>query len=85
MRFFSTNYLYKNFGGTYAASSNTAFSSFSFDELSKYSWYSSGEGTDGDAIYLERVLGFAESIDRIFVRETNISNLFKFQANIQLD
>ena len=73
MRFFDTNWLFSNFGGTYDASSG--FPLFAFNENSKFSWSSSGEGTDGNAIFVERVLANTATIDRIFIRKTNISNL----------
>lgn len=75
MRFFTTNYLFSNFGGSYASSSNSALAPYVFDEETLFPWYSSGENTDGNAIYLERILDVAVSVDRIFVKNTNISNL----------
>lgn len=75
MRFFDTNYLFKSFDGSYNASSNTAIAYMAFDEKSKFRWKSSGENTDGDDIYLERVLSSPSSINRIFIPQTNISNL----------
>jgi hypothetical protein len=74
-RFFDTNYLFENFGGTVDASSATAIASLAFDEDTAFAWTSDGEGTDGDAIYLERVLTTAATVNRIFVRQTNISDL----------
>jgi len=75
MRFFDTNYLFNNFGGSSSASSATAFAGLVFDESPKYSWNSQGENTDGNAIYVERILEANITIDRIFVQNTNISNL----------
>lgn len=74
-RFFNTNYLFENFGGAISASSNTSTAFLAFDEDRSYSWSSDGEGTDGDAISLERVLDATISINRIFVKNTNINNL----------
>lgn len=75
MRFFTTNYLFSNFGGGYDASSNTALAPFAFDEENLFSWFSSGENTNGNTIFLERTLDAAFSTNRIFVKNTNISNL----------
>lgn len=74
-RFFDTNYLFENFGGTFGASSSSATAYLSFDEDRSFSWSSDGEGTDGDAIYLERTLDAPATVNRIFVKDTNISNL----------
>ena len=73
MRFFDTNWLFSNFGGTYSASSG--FPLLAFNEDNKFAWSSSGENTDGDAIFVERVLANSAKIDRIFIKDTNISNL----------
>lgn len=79
-RFFDTNYLFENFGGSFDASSSSITAYLAFDENKSFSWTSSGEGTDGDAIYLERVLDASVSINRIFITDTNISDL-----TIQID
>ena len=75
MRFFATNYLFNNFGGSSSASSATGFSLFVFDEDTKYNWTSQGENTDGDAIFVERILLTPSAVNRIFVQNTNINNL----------
>lgn len=75
MRFFDTNYLFRSFGGSFAASSNSTIAYMAFDEKSKFRWKTAGEGTNGDSVYLERVLTASATINRIFVTETNISNL----------
>jgi len=75
MRFFDTNYLFRSFGGSFDASSNSAIAYMAFDEKTKFRWKSTGEGTDGNAVYLERVLTAPATIDRIFITETNISDL----------
>lgn len=75
MRFFDTNFLAQSFGGSFDASSNSSLAYMAFDEKLKFKWTSSGEGTDGDAIYLERILPAPTTINRIFITETNISNL----------
>jgi hypothetical protein len=74
-RFFDTNYLFENFGGTFDASSSSNTAYLSFDEDRSFSWTSSGESTDGDSIYLERILDASATVNRIFVKETNINNL----------
>lgn len=75
MRFFDTNYLFKSLDGSYGASSNSAIAYMAFDEKSKFKWKSSGENTDGDSVYLERILTSPSTVDRIFIPETNMSNL----------
>lgn len=75
MKFFNTNYLFTGFAGSVDASSNPNAALFPFNELNKYPWVSESEGTDGNAIYLERVLEAPSPIDSIFVTETNISDL----------
>lgn len=75
MRFFSTNVLFTNFGGISSASSSTALAYLAFDEENDLQWTSVSEGTDGDSVYLERILSQAVNINRIFVKETNINNL----------
>lgn len=73
MRFFDTNALYTAFGNTVNESSGTG--SLAFDEATKYGWTSNGEGTDGTTVYIENILTTATSIDRIFVKESNIEDL----------
>jgi hypothetical protein len=75
MRFFDTNYLFKDFGGTITASSNSQIAYMAFDEKTKFRWRTSSENTDGDSVYLEQELISPATINRIFVAETNISNL----------
>lgn len=75
MRFFGTNYLFSNFGGDFDASSNAALATFVFNENNQFAWFSTGEGTNGNAIFVERTLDETITIDRIFVKNTNISNL----------
>lgn len=75
MRFFDTNFLYYGFPGTTAASSNSVISSFPFNEEGAYPWKSNGQAVDGNSIYLERALVQSIPINRIFVQDTNISNL----------
>lgn len=74
-RFFDTNYLFENFGGTFDASSNSSIANLAFDEDRQFSWTSTGEGTDGNAVYLEQTLAATSTIDTIFVKNTNISDL----------
>lgn len=74
-RFFDTNYLFENFGGSFNASSSSGLAFLSFDEDRSFSWTSNGEGTDGTSIFLERILDTPISINRVFAKETNISNL----------
>lgn len=73
MRFFGTNQLFEDFGGTITASSGTP--SFAFDEDDDYPWTSSGEGTDGNAVYIQQVLAASVSIDSIFIKDSNIDDL----------
>lgn len=73
MRIFDTNRLFENLGGTIAVSSGTG--QFAFDEDSQFGWSSDGEGTDGNTIFLTRTLESIESIDSIFIKETNINNI----------
>lgn len=75
MKFFDTNVLFNNLGGSNTASSNTAVAQFAFDENNRFSWASDGQGTDGTSITLDRVLAAGATINRIFVKNTNISNL----------
>lgn len=75
MIFFDTNELFKNFGGSINASSSTGLAPFAFDEDRKFSWITSGEGTDGTAVYLERILPITVSINAIFIQSTNIENI----------
>lgn len=75
MRFFDTNCLYKEFGGTMAASSATGLASLVFSENKDYAWSSQSQNSDSSQVYVERVLPFAEPINRIFVQNTNIKNL----------
>lgn len=75
MIFFDTNFLFNGFGGSSTASSAAVSSSLSFDEDAAFSWTSNGEGTDGDVVFLERILDNTALINRIFVRDTNINNL----------
>lgn len=73
MRFFDTNVLYTLFGNTINASSGTP--SLAFDEKTRYGWTSDGEDTDGDSVYIENILTQTTPVDRIFIRESNISNM----------
>ena len=75
MRFFDSNFIFSGFGGSYGASSNSSVASFAFIEDFSKMWASSGENTNGNAVYLERILLAPVPIDRIFVQQTNISNL----------
>lgn len=75
MRFFDTNYLFKGFGGTISASSNSQIAYMAFDEKTKFRWRTNGENTDGNSVYLEQELIAPAIINRIFVADTNISNL----------
>ncbi len=75
MIFFDTNELFKNFGGSINSSSGTALAPFAFDEDRKFSWITSGQGTDGTAVYLERILPITTTINAIFIQSTNIENI----------
>ncbi len=73
MRFFDTNWLFNRLDGTITASSG--FPDFAFDEDSQFAWNSSGEGTDGDAIFVTRTLAASQPIKAIFIQNTNINNI----------
>ncbi len=70
MRFFDTNYLFTSFGNTITESSGTG--TLAFDEKTRYGWTSSGENTDGDTAWVDCVLPTGQSIDRVFIKDTNI-------------
>lgn len=74
MRFFDFNYAFKAFDCVYDASSNVALADSAFDELDRYKWLSSGEGTDGNAIYLECDFGTPRDVDRFMIRGTNLDD-----------
>jgi len=80
MRFFDTNFLFKNLGGTYTASSGAIVAYLAFDESNKYSWASNGQSNNSDSIYLERVLPASTPMNRIFIKNTNITD-----ATIEVD
>ena len=75
MKFFDTNVLFNNLGGSSTSSSNTAVAQYAFDENNRFSWSSDGQGTDGTSITLDRTLSSNATINRIFIKDTNISNL----------
>jgi len=75
MRFFDINYALKQFPGTSAASSQSANAAACFDGLNYTCWISNEEGTDGDAIYIERDFINAKTFNRVFVKDTNILNI----------
>lgn len=73
MRLFDTNWLFENFEGVITASSGNP--QFAFDEDSQFGWSSDGEGTNGDAIFINQVLSATSPIDTIFIQKTNINNI----------
>jgi hypothetical protein len=73
MRFFDTNWLFENFGGTITASSGAP--AFAFDEDNQFSWVSNGQGTDGTSVNITRTLESTSTINAIFIKNTNISNI----------
>lgn len=75
LRFFGTDYNSQQFEGTIDASSAVARAAFAFDGLTGTRWISSGENTDGNAVYLEMDYGFERTIDCLYVFNTNISDI----------
>jgi hypothetical protein len=75
IKFFSENIAEQPRGGTVTVSSNDSLKWFSFDNLKDTRWISTGEGTDGNAVSMERDFGSAYTIDSIFVYNTNISDI----------
>ena len=73
MRFFDTNVLYTIFGNTINESSGAG--SLAFGEATRYGWTSDGEDTDGNNAHIENILTESASIDRIFVKNSNIDDL----------
>lgn len=75
LRFFGSDYAENNFGGAASASSSIALALFAFDGLPGTKWTSSGEGTDGDDVYLEMDFGVNRTIDSFFIYNTNIEDV----------
>lgn len=73
MRFFDINYFFSKFGGTITASSGTPV--FAFNENPRLSWVSNLQATDGTSVYIEQAIASVSIINRIFISNTNISNL----------
>jgi hypothetical protein len=73
--FFSDDF--NNFakGGTISATSNDALKDNAFDNSKITRWVSSGEGTDGNQVTLERGWSASKSFDAIYIRDTNIGNI----------
>ena len=72
MRCFDFNHAFKVFGGTYAASTNTALAVYCFDELEYTNWVSTGENNDSTISWVERNFGGNRTFNRIFIKDTNI-------------
>lgn len=70
IRFFDIDYAFKAFEGTISASSGVPENAF--DQSVKTFWQSIGENTDGNAIYIERDFQATRSINRIFLRQSNV-------------
>jgi len=73
IRFFDTDFAFKAFGGTFTASSGVPDNAFDQD-FATY-WQSTGEGTDGNAVFIERDFLTPRTLSRIFVRVSNISDI----------
>lgn len=73
MRFFDTNVLYTNLGGTYDQSSG--YANLAFDEDDQWAWTSISEDSDATTSYISRTLASSADINRIFIQNTNITNL----------
>lgn len=78
LRFFGTNYNSSQFGNAYTASSLSDNAQFAFDGLVGTKWISSGENTDGNAVYLECDYGFNRTFNCFYCYGTNIDDI-KFQ------
>lgn len=75
LRFFGTDFNNSQFGGTPDASSNAGMAGFAFDGLTYTRWTSSGQNTDGNAIYLEMNYGFNRTVNAFYVYNTNIADV----------
>ena len=75
MKFFDVNFGFKAFGGLFDASSNSSSAENAFDESNTTAWQSSGEGTDGTPVYVERDFETDRVISRIFVLNSNIDDI----------
>lgn len=75
IRFFGTDFNNAQFDGVSDASSAPLNSGFAFDGLISTRWISSGQNTDGNAIYLEMNYGFNRTVNSFYVYNTNIANV----------
>ncbi len=75
MRFYDRNILFSSYGGTISGSSNASLTVSAFDENKRTQWFSSGENTDGNSVFLENILVNQSNIDTIFILNTNINNI----------
>lgn len=75
LRFFGTDYNANEFDGSTTASSSIANAMFAFDGLQGTRWISSGENTDGNAVYLEVDYNQSRTVDCFFIYQTNIEDL----------
>lgn len=75
LRFFGTDYNNIAFSGTPDASSAADNAGFAFDGLTSTRWISSGQNTDGNAIYLEMNYGFNRTVNSFYIYNTNIANV----------
>lgn len=73
--FFDFNFALQEFLGTVTVSSNDASKWLAFDGRKDTRWRSSGEGTDGNAISIERDFETNRDIKAFFVYNTNIDNI----------
>lgn len=75
IRFFEDDVMNFAKGGTITVSSNTTQKNNCFDNKRTTLWKSSGQGTDGDQVYVREVFSSARSIDAIYVYKSNIKDL----------
>lgn len=76
MRFFDLNVAHKSFPGTYDAISESANAESCFDGLNYTFWSSNGYDSDASPIWLERDFGSPQIINRVFVQDTNIEDIY---------
>lgn len=75
IKFFDENFAEQAKGGTVTPSSGTSTQWFAFDGRKDTFWVTSGEGTDGDSVSLERDFQTSRTIDTLYIYNTNIDNI----------
>ena len=77
--FFDFNYALQEFQGDVSVSSNDETKWLAFDGNKNTRWQSSGEDTDGNAVFIERDFETNREIKALFIYNTNILNIaFEF-------